>query len=211
MTKPKLGKLFVFEGGDGIGKSHIAGVLSAHLKGLGLPTMQLSFPGKREGSLANLVYEIHHRPEHFGIVQMTPLGLQALHIAAHLDEIISVILPALESGKWILLDRFWWSTWVYGVLAGANRECLELLIAAEKAAWADVHPSAVFVIERDRALREEHNHETFQRLTALYADVRNREGTSQPTHILDNNDLDKSKAELLRIAGEIVQAAQQGH
>jgi len=141
MADSNSGRLIVFEGGDGIGKSHLAKELSSFLHSSGIPVTQLSFPGRREGSLGNLVYSVHHRPAEFGIQTMTTLGLQALHIAAHLDEIASIILPALNSGTWVVLDRFWWSTWVYGVHGGADRSCLELLIEAEKQAWGGVRPA----------------------------------------------------------------------
>jgi dTMP kinase len=198
------GQLMVFEGGDGIGKSHLATVLTSHLKELGLPAIQLSFPGKREGSLGRLIYSLHHSPQDFGVVELTAIGLQALHIAAHLDEITSTILPALASGTWIVLDRFWWSTWVYGVSAGADSECLDLLISAEKRAWRGVRPAAVFVIERERAVREEHSQEAFEILKSLYADIREREKRSQPTFTLNNDNLEQSKDDLLNLANKII-------
>jgi dTMP kinase len=198
------GRLLVFEGGDGIGKSHLATLLTSHLREIGISVLQLSFPGRREGSLGNLVYAVHHDPARFGVAEMTALALQALHIAAHLDEIASIIVPALSAGTWVVLDRFWWSTWVYGISAGADRECLDLLIAAEQRAWSGVRPAAVFVIERQRALREEHSQETFELLKSLYSDIRRREEHSQPTFVLDNNDLEQSKIDLFRFAGEII-------
>ena len=198
------GRLLVFEGGDGIGKSHLATHLTSHLREVGISVLQLSFPGRREGSLGNLIYAVHHNPATFGVAEMTALALQALHIAAHLDEIASIILPTLTAGTWIVLDRYWWSTWVYGMSTGADPECLDLLIAAEKLAWSGVRPAAVFVIERDRALREEHSQETFGLLKSLYADIRKREERFQPTFVLDNNDLEQSKVDLFRLAGKII-------
>lgn len=202
MKSPEIGQLIVFEGGDGIGKSHLAGVLTDHLKGAGVSVLQLSFPGKREGSLGRLVYEIHHKPAEFDVAQMTPLALQTLHIAAHLEEITSMILPSLADGIWVVLDRYWWSTWVYGIATGADRECLELLIEAEKKAWRGILPAAVFVVERESALREESDFKTFQVLARLYAEIRGRERTRQPTYVLDNNDLEGSQETLKRIANE---------
>lgn len=200
----KQGKLLVVEGSDGIGKSHLSNELACYLENVGIPVLSLSFPGRREGSLGKLVYSIHHCPMQFGITGMTALGLQALHIAAHIDEITAVILPALKSGKWIVLDRFWWSTWVYGINAGADTACLELLIEAEKNAWSNVRPSAVFMVEREHALREEHTQAAFQRLAALYAEIRVKEGSSQPTYIIDNNNTQTSAAQVLKIAAGLV-------
>lgn len=199
-----LGRLLVFEGGDGIGKSYLASQLTTYLQDHGFATLQLSFPGKREGSLGNLVYAVHHTPERYGVLSITPLGLQALHIAAHLDEIATIILPAIQKGTWIVLDRYWWSTWVYGLAAGADQDCLELLISAEKRAWKDVRPTAVIVVERETALREEHSKDTFEILRALYRTIMDRESSLQPTHILDNNDLERSKDTLFSIAERII-------
>ncbi|MFC6645556.1 dTMP kinase [Granulicella cerasi] len=205
MADANSGKLLVFEGGDGIGKSHLAKELSRFLLGSGIPVTQLSFPGRREGSLGNLVYSVHHRPAEFGIQTMTTLGLQALHIAAHLDEIASIILPALNSGVWVVLDRFWWSTWVYGVHGGADRSCLGLLIEAEKQAWGNVRPAAIFVVERQSALREEHTQQEFESLASLYAEIRTREEHNQPTFVIDNNELQASVAKLVQIAATFLQ------
>jgi len=198
-------KLIVFEGGDGIGKSHLAKELSDFLHSSGIPVTQLSFPGRREGSLGNLVYSVHHRPAEFGIQTMTTLALQALHIAAHLDEIASIILPALNSGTWVVLDRFWWSTWVYGVHGGADRSCLELLIEAEKQAWGVMRPAMVFVVERQSALREEHTQEAFELLAKLYAEIRMREEHNQPTFTIDNNDLQTSVTKIVQIATTLLE------
>lgn len=206
MGKNSDGKLLVFEGGDGIGKSHLSNILTDHLRASGIPVKRLSFPGRREGSLGNLIYRVHHTSREFGVEDMTPLALQALHIAAHLDEINSIILPTLRTGTWVVLDRYWWSTWVYGVNAGAKREIIELLIAAELATWQDVRPDVVFVIERERAIREEQTPETFRRLSELYLEIRNREEINQPTRLLNNNDMNSCTAELMKIADDLIRS-----
>jgi dTMP kinase len=61
--------------------------------------------------------------------------LQTLHVAAHLDAIERKILPALEAGTWVILDRYWWSTWVYGIEQGISSTYLEPVIKAEQARW----------------------------------------------------------------------------
>jgi dTMP kinase len=95
-----------------------------------------SFPGDRPGTVGKLVYDLHHSPENFGIKRISSLGLQALHIAAHVDAISEEILPTLISGKWVVLDRFWWSTWVYGKAAGIESNILQSLIHTEQLTWA---------------------------------------------------------------------------
>lgn len=151
----KVGKLIVFEGADGVGKSELAKQFSKWLLRKGHRVEALSFPGKEQGTLGHLVYELHARPEQFGVRSLTPASLQVLHIAAHLDAIERRIIPAVNSGRTVVLDRFWWSTYVYGIASGVNRLVLDRMIASEKAGWGELRPSVVFVVERRAPLRPE--------------------------------------------------------
>jgi thymidylate kinase len=125
---PDPGKLLVFEGPDKTGKSSLAHGVTTWLEARGASPVLLGFPGNRPGTLGNLVYRVHHHPEDYGIRKLNPLSLQTLHIAAHIDAIEQVILPALRSGAWVVLDRFWWSTFVYGLAGNVDGRSLELLI-----------------------------------------------------------------------------------
>jgi hypothetical protein len=146
-------------------------LLAEYLNAKKIPNQIFSFPGDRPGTLGKLVYEIHHSPGHFDVATLSPIGLQALHIAAHLDSIVQTIAPAISSGNWVVLDRFWWSTWVYGRAAGVVPKVLDSLIEAEKLQWGQIVPSAVFLVERGAALRPEQPDDQFEVLTNLYANV----------------------------------------
>ena len=76
-----------------------------------------------------------------------------LHIAAHLDAIEEQILPALRDGTWVVLDRFWWSTWVYGAAFGVPERSLEAMVALEKLHWGQVEPYVLFLVERRNGTR----------------------------------------------------------
>jgi len=78
--------------------------------------------------------------------------MQMLVTAAHIDVIETEVLPALRAGKNVVLDRYWWSTLVYGRKAGASRKLLEQLVDLEQQAWANVSPASLFLVNRRSAL-----------------------------------------------------------
>jgi len=136
------------EGTDGSGKTTLAHTLVAYLKAEGLRALYFSFPGREPGTLGAEVYELHHRSRERGVAGIHPASLQLLHIAAHIDAIETKILPALRQGLNIVLDRFWWSTWVYGVVAGASASTLKAMIEIEHMHWGTVRPAVAFLIIR---------------------------------------------------------------
>lgn len=149
------GSLVVIEGPDGVGKSELASHFLLHIKNSGVPAELKTFPGKEPGTLGKLVYEVHHDPARFDIASVGPASVQLLHIAAHVDAIQRQILPALLLGTTIVMDRFWWSTLVYGLARGADRALLEQMIGVEKLAWGSVRPDILFLIDRHAPLRAE--------------------------------------------------------
>jgi thymidylate kinase len=100
------------------------------------------------GSLGKFIYDLHHDPRTAGIESVNPASLQVLHIAAHIDAIESKILPALNAGRCVVLDRYWWSTWVYGVVAGVSTGSLDAMITLECLHWENVLPETVFLVSR---------------------------------------------------------------
>ena len=144
------GKLFVFEGPDGAGKSTLIENFFGKLINDGVSCVKLAFPGNTEGTLGKDVYDLHHKAS----PRIHPTSLQILHIAAHIEVIERTILPALKQGKCVVLDRYWWSTWVYGMVDGANPLSIERMIEVEKLHWQGVRPTAVFLVQRDASLKE---------------------------------------------------------
>lgn len=149
MNKPiQSPTLFVFEGADGAGKTTLVSVLKESLDRCGIEYVAFAFPGRHEGSLGKHVHELHHDPQKFGIESISPSGLQLLHVAAHVDAIESCIFPALREGKVVLLDRYWWSTLVYGSSSGVQSELLQTMINLETLAWKGVKPTTLFLLNR---------------------------------------------------------------
>jgi dTMP kinase len=97
------GKLIVFEGPDGVGKTTLVQNTVSLLEDLSIPFISLSFPGKTPGTLGFVVDQIHHIPKQFQLDSIEPLALQALHVAAHLDTIETKIRPAIHRGLVVVL------------------------------------------------------------------------------------------------------------
>jgi len=145
----KAGKLFVFEGPDGSGKTTLSKAFATRVEVLGFKCDWFSFPGREAGTLGKKVYEIHHSGEKSGKNQINPTSLQLLHIAAHIDTIERSILPALRRGHLVILDRYWWSTLVYGRVMGADERSLRAMTQIESIHWEATIPSCVFLIRRN--------------------------------------------------------------
>lgn len=179
------GRLIVFEGADGVGKTTLSKSVAKKLALRGERCEWHSFPGRVPGTIGELVYGLHHEPTSRGVVRLTPSALQALHIAAHLDAIESIFLPFLRAGGSLVLDRFWWSTWVYGVTTGVSESLLKSLLDAEVTAWAGFRPKAVFLLTRDRSLRTDGNR-GWEALNRVYRDLAEMERKHYPVNVLQN-------------------------
>jgi thymidylate kinase len=186
MTITSRGHLFVFEGPDGVGKSALAKLLFDKLHITSLDCELCAFPGREPGTLGRLVYELHHTPLSLGVNSLSATALQAAHVAAHIDAIESRILPALESGRTVILDRYWWSTRVYGLANGATAAVITELIQAELASWRGITPSAVFLIQRSEPLREEPMGK-WRRWCSAYTKLANAEAKAYPVCTITNN------------------------
>lgn len=179
------GKLIVFEGPDGVGKTTVSKALASALNASGVRTTWLSFPGRESGTLGKLVYDLHHRPFAVGVGELHPASLQLLHVAAHIDAIERVIRPAIERGECVILDRYWWSTWVYGIVAGAAQDGLARMIDVERAHWGSVVPDAVVLVRRNgRGVGADDPH---RRLMEEYERLARRESSHHPVVRLPND------------------------
>jgi thymidylate kinase len=142
------GKLFVFEGPDESGKTTVSLAFAEYLRNKGVECNHFAFPGHELRTLGKLVHDLHHDPKTAGVDSVTATSLQVLHIAAHVDAIESRILPALKNGRTVVLDRFWWSTWVYGTVSSVRPNALRTMIRAESMTWGKVRPATIFLIHR---------------------------------------------------------------
>jgi len=134
------GRFITFEGGEGSGKSTHARLLADHLAELGIEVVRTREPGGSPGAEA-----IRHILLS-GIAK--PLGAEAeamLFAAARDDHVRSVIHPSLESGKWVVCDRFIDSTRVYqGIVGQVDGKLIRKL---ERVTVGDTMPDLTFVLD----------------------------------------------------------------
>lgn len=184
----RKGELWVFEGTDGVGKSTLSAEFAARLRSYGIETEHWSLPGREAGTLGKLVYDIHHNPAANGVGSLTAASLQTLHIAAHLDAIENRIVPALNAGKNVVLDRYWWSTWVYGIVEGVSPQLLKSLLSAERHQWGKVLPSTIFLITRPHSWRADEAQQNWPQLASTYHDLAVKEAKRCPVEFVPNED-----------------------
>lgn len=178
------GSLYVFEGPDGVGKTTLSKWFAGILRKQGVRrVVWSSFPGSERGSVGNLVYRLHHDPVALGVRTIRPLSLQLCHVAAHIDAIESRFMRHICDGATIILDRFWWSTWVYGRVAGADTSTLEAMISIEKRVWQRIVPAKLFLVTRPTSKGSSMH----QRLQKLYAHLARREAHSVSVVYIRNN------------------------
>lgn len=192
------GRLIVLEGPDGVGKTTIGRLLAAELRLQGEPVVELAFPGKEPGSVGELVYQVHHDAGPVRSGEVTRLAMQALHIAAHLDAIERRIAPALRDGATVVLDRFWWSAWVYGITARCDRRTLRALINAERTAWRHIQPTLVVLLRRPTPLGRDVNISQWCQLASEYDGLAAREERTCPVLSIEN------MAQPERVVGDII-------
>src|SRR5579883_3401 len=142
------GRLIVFEGPDGVGKTTLSLRAVDWLNRRGTKAIYVSLPGSQPGTLGKLIYEIHHDPAAFGCSGSDPAALQLLHVAAHVDAVNRIIRPALMAGESVVMDRFWWSMVAYSRVSAVDERPLELMVHLEHFYWSDLSPLIVFLLDR---------------------------------------------------------------
>jgi thymidylate kinase len=194
------GRLYVFEGLDGSGKTTIARNFCELLNQKNHSTKYFSFPGHLKGTLGGHIHGLHHDLKSAGLKQINAASLQLLHVAAHIDNIESAILPLINGGEWVILDRYWWSTWVYGLTAGVDRRALRMMVKLESVYWKDLRPTAVFWIKRE-ILNQNNVGMDYAALVNAYSNLAEMERRKYPVHVINNDAcLDSALEEIVKRA-----------
>lgn len=135
-TAPARGKLIVFEGIDGTGKSTHIQLLKEYLEGRGI-TVRTSFEPTR-GEWGMRVRSAALSGTRLGVQEEIDCLLRDRR-----EHVETLILPALARGEWVLLDRYYLSMMAYQGATGADvqhiRELNEAFAPApDLALWLDI-------------------------------------------------------------------------
>ncbi|MEX0923858.1 MAG: dTMP kinase [Rhodovibrionaceae bacterium] len=134
------GKFITLEGGEGSGKSTQVAALASALRAEGLEVVETREPGGSLGAEAIRELLIHGASDRWDAMTET-----LLHYAARRDHLRRVVWPALDSGAWVISDRFADSTLAYqGYGQGLD---LAAIARIHEAAVGDFRPDLTFILD----------------------------------------------------------------
>ncbi|PWC55599.1 dTMP kinase [Azospirillum sp. TSO22-1] len=134
------GCFITLEGGEGAGKSTQLRLLADSLASCGIDVMLTREPGGSPGAEEIRRLLVSGETGRWG--GMTEA---LLHTAARRDHLERTVWPALDSGRWVLCDRFFDSTMAYqGYGLGLGREPIEAL---QRVALGDFRPDLTLILD----------------------------------------------------------------
>lgn len=133
-------RFITFEGGEGAGKSTQIRLLAEWLGSNGLDYIITREPGGCPG--AEMIRDLLVKGETDRWTSMTEALLMTAARTEHVDR---TIRPALESGRWVLCDRFYDSTIAYQ--GGARGLGMERMKQLQQVALGDVRPDLTLVLD----------------------------------------------------------------
>ena len=170
--------IYVFEGIDNVGKTTIVQKLREKIaQSMGCECTVVAFPGNEPRTLGSLVYDIHHNQSQYFDTLLNETSLQLLHIASHID-LLQRKLKKLSSERCIvLLDRYWWSTYVYGLAGGLDSNIMQAILEPELICWKDINVKKIYLMERESRERD-YNEEKDRKIVNLYRKLAGKEPQS---------------------------------
>ena len=137
-------RFITFEGGEGVGKSTQVKRLLVRLNRMDVEAVRTREPGGTPKAEAVRAFILQGRSESWG-----PGAEAVLFAAARYDHVSTLIAPSLQSGKWVISDRFHDSTRAYqGLTGGVNDKLIQGL---EELALDGHQPDLTFVLDMDPA------------------------------------------------------------
>lgn len=115
---------FTLEGGEGVGKTTQAELLSEWMNERGIDHIITKEPGSPDIAECVEMRKLLLNPEH----DLTPSAELLLFLADRSQHVEKLIKPALESGKHVICDRYADSTRVYQCARGFSRDKVDMLL-----------------------------------------------------------------------------------
>lgn len=140
-TSPR-GRFISLEGGEGVGKSTQAKALASALSERGIDVLVTREPGGSDGADAIRELLLSGADDRFGAEAEA-----LLFAAARADHVRKTVRPALETGRWVISDRFIDSSLAYQGGAGGLR--IEAVRAINALAIGDTFPDRTLVLLSD--------------------------------------------------------------
>ena len=136
-----MDNLFItFEGGDGSGKSTQVDRLYNYLIDLEIDTVKTREPGGTPS--AEILRDLLTKGD---TKKWTPISEALLMWASRYEHLANFINPALNSGKTVICDRFYDSTYAYqGIAHGLG---LNNMIELKKLIIGDIEPTITFILD----------------------------------------------------------------
>lgn len=138
-TAATRGKFISLEGGEGAGKSTQVKALAEALRQRGLDALVTREPGGSDGAEKIRELLLTGADDRWG-----PQAEALLFAAARADHVAKTIRPALESGRWVLCDRFIDSSLAYQ--GGAGELGIEAVRAINAFGIGDCFPDRTLVL-----------------------------------------------------------------
>lgn len=139
---PNASRFITFEGGEGVGKSTQVKRLLASLSRRSISAVRTREPGGTPKAEAVRAFILQGRSEQWG-----PGAEAVLFAAARYDHVTQLIAPNLQSGRWVISDRFSDSTRAYQGLTGGVD--VKLIDALEVLALDGHKPDLTIVLDMD--------------------------------------------------------------
>ena len=140
-------RFITFEGGEGVGKSTQVKRLLVRLNRMDIEAVRTREPGGTPKAEAVRAFILQGRSESWGA------GAEAvLFAAARYDHVSSLIAPSLNSGKWVISDRFHDSTRAYQGLTGGVDD--KLIRGLDITFILDMDPAIAFARVNNREIEK---------------------------------------------------------
>lgn len=134
------GRFITMEGIEGVGKSTNMAFVKKYLESKGIPLVVTREPGGTE--LAEKIRDLLLDHRNQSMVDDAELLLMFAARSQHLNELI---IPTLESGKWVLCDRFTDATYAYQ--GGGRGISIERIAQLENWVQGELRPDATLLLD----------------------------------------------------------------